>query len=45
LPLFLAVLPVRIMGTLVVLLTMDEDALFDADEEEEDRDRFGPSRA
>jgi hypothetical protein len=42
-------LPVRIMGTLVVLLTMDEDELFqeeeDEEEEEEDRDRFGRSRA
>lgn len=45
-----AFLPVRIMDTLVVLLTMDEDAVLDVDgdeedEEEEDRDRFGRSRA
>ena len=43
-------LPVRIMATLVVLLTMDEGDVFDLndeeeEEEEEERDRFGRSRA
>jgi hypothetical protein len=45
-----AFLPVRIMGTLVVLLTMDEEDVLDVEdddegEEEEERDRFGRSRA
>jgi hypothetical protein len=41
-------LPVRVMGTLLVVLTMDEEDLGGEEheeEEEEDRDRFGRSRA
>lgn len=42
-------LPVRVMGMLLVVLTMDEGDLFgdedeDGEDEEEDRDRYGRSR-